>query len=152
MIEDSASNCKPPIRDLAISDVGELTIAFLWASWTLFIFIGLPVAAWKYFEMEQVIPGPAFSMIKYLFYSFLIVLAVYDLPGMIRSLANGFNDLAQCASDFNRFWQLVILFVFFNLFYFWEDYPNVCLYTVILLIAPLAVTYEKYREIMASEQ
>ena len=152
MIEESVPNSKPTIRDLTIGDVGELMKSFLWATGMYCFYIGLPVAAWKYFEMGQAIPDTVSSLGKYIFFSLFILLAIYDLPGMLRSLANGLNELAQCASDFNRFWQLVILSGFLNLFYFWEDYPNLCLYTLILVVAPLVNTYDTYRDIMTSKQ
>jgi hypothetical protein len=56
MIEESVSDSKPTFRDLTIDALGNLSKTFLWTSWMLFVYIGLPVAAWKYFEMGQAIP------------------------------------------------------------------------------------------------
>jgi hypothetical protein len=101
--------------------------------------------------MVQSVPDSASSVIKYIFYSLVIILVMWDLPGLIRSFANQLNDLAERASEFNRFWQLLILSVFINLFYFWGDYPNLCLYTLLLVVAPLINTYETYRDITTSK-
>lgn len=152
MIQESVSNSKPTFRDLTIDDVGDVIKTFLWTSWMFFIYIGLPVAAWKYFEMAHAIPDAASSLAKYLWYGLLFVLVIYDLPGVFRSLAKILNELAQWASDFNRFWQLVIISMVVSPFYFWEDYPNLCLYTLILVVAPLVNTYDTYRDTIASKQ
>lgn len=135
-----------------MDDLGDLIKTFLWTSWMFFVYIGLPVAAWKYFEMGQAIPDSATSVAKYFWYGLLFILIIYDLPGVFRSMAKHLNEWAQFVSEFSRFWQLVIISVVVSPFYFWEDYPNLCLYTLLLVVAPLLNTYDTYRDIMTSKQ